>query len=545
MKNRFSLCGLLMAGMMILSVAFVSCSKGSSDSKKDLIPKDASMVIELNMKQLVNKSNFLIYKDDIADLIMSAGNGIHAAQRFAKAMRDVDDGGMNFEEPVYIFSTADCDGIFVLTSVKRKDEIIQNLKDLNTDIRIIEQEGEGIVWVEQEGHLIAAITDEAFMIGKAESDKQFRQLMTGEGGFFNTSMGAAFNAHKGDMTVAINPKAITPNGRWNLCQKLNSPKVTDLLNNNEVWKELQKVQLVSNIKFKTGEVVLNVYASSDEPFDPVGLPIASNVFDQIPTQGTLGVFAVGINGEELAKVIRREMEKNNERIDVQTNVILTALKDVKGSAAISLGMNEWNKKQPELIVTVPVDKKSARMLSTWLEKIFDMQMYVSGGNPYSAISNMPSYQYGSVRGRNRLSDRAAGCMVYGYFSFEDLYEMMIQEGKRSGVYSQDSELSGVAQLVEIFKFVELKMTSYGSFSLVLTLQNDQRNSLDVILRKILDVSENLPPNRIMPYSYEEPTYDDDLLFYNSIYDDSFYDEPLDDEFEKHWQEMDSLEVVAW
>ena len=245
-------------------------------------------------------------------------------------------------------------------------------------------------------------------------------------------------------------------------------------------------------------------------------------------------------------MIRREKEKNNERIDVQTNFILTALKDVKGSAAISLGMNEWNKKQPELIVTVPVDKKSARMLSTWLEKFFDMQMYVSGGNPYSAISNMPSYQYGSVRGRNRLSDRAAGCMVYGYFSFEDLYEMMIQEGKQSGVYGQDSELSGVAQLVEIFKFVELKMTSYGSFSLVLTLQNDQRNSLDVILKKILDVSKNLQASQMMPHPYyKEPAYDDDLLFYNSTYDDSFYDEPLDDEFEKHWQEMDSLEVVAW
>lgn len=534
MKNRFFLCGWMIAAMMLLSIAFVSCSKGASDTKKYMVPKDASMVIELDMKQLVLKSNFLMYKDDIANLITSAGGDDKAMKRFSQAMREVDDGGMNFNKPVYIFTTADCDGIFVLTSVKHKEEIIRNVQELNDRTRIIEDEKEGVVWAEMDGETVAVITDDAFLIGAAKNDKLFRRILAEGGGFFETPMGATFKAHRGDMTVAVNPKAITPKGRRNLIDMMRNSKMDGLFGDDKLWNLLQKASLVSNIKFSTGEITLNLYSATDEPFDPVCIPISTDVFDQIPMRNTLAVVAAGINGEELAKVIRRELENAGKRIDMEMNLILSALKDVKGSTALSLGLNEWNKNEPEVIATLPVDKSSAQMLSSILSQSFDRSLYVSGENPYSAISNMPSYQYGSVRTKNRIGDRAKGCLLYGFVNFETFYEIMLQEQLENGGYNASDNMSIVAKLVEIFKIFELKMTSNSDLSLVLTMQNNQRNSLDVVLRTILDLAKEEMDRRAAG---------------NNYYYGGYYGEPdyvgYDDDFEEHWLEMDSLEEVAW
>ena len=68
MKKNFSFRGLLLFALVVLAAMLSSCSKSAY---KKTIPADAPIVVELDIKNIGLKSDFLAQKDDIADLILS------------------------------------------------------------------------------------------------------------------------------------------------------------------------------------------------------------------------------------------------------------------------------------------------------------------------------------------------------------------------------------------------------------------------------------------------------------------------------------------
>ena len=77
-------------------VMMASCSRSEY---KNAIPADAPVVMELDVKDVIKKSDFLVHKGEIADAIESIDDD-PALQQIAEMLRGTDDFGLDFFSPM-------------------------------------------------------------------------------------------------------------------------------------------------------------------------------------------------------------------------------------------------------------------------------------------------------------------------------------------------------------------------------------------------------------------------------------------------------------
>lgn len=101
MKKNFSFRGLLLSSLVVLAAMLSSCSKSAY---KKAIPADAPIVVELDVKNIGLKSDFLAQKDDIADLILSIDPEDADLKKLADMLRNSQDMGLDMLSPFYFFT---------------------------------------------------------------------------------------------------------------------------------------------------------------------------------------------------------------------------------------------------------------------------------------------------------------------------------------------------------------------------------------------------------------------------------------------------------
>lgn len=533
MKNRISLAGLLLAGVLFLSFGLSSCKKGSSASATGsaaVVPTDAALVMELDMEKITLKSNFLSYKDEIASLMENSAQGDEAVQRIADGIRKVDDGGMNFNKPVYFFITPDFDGFFLVTSVRNKEEIRSNFEKLDKkhELTYIEEEASGITWINAKEGPVAALTNEVFLLGKGERE-YFDRYMHGTDSFFDTPVGKEMKNRHGEITFALNCKVVTEDG-WELLYDWlryhNNAKLREIAQSEEIWNLIRKMQVVYNVTFTKGEITLNSFIVDGNPLPEMLQTITPEIYDKVPARD-LALFAVaGVKGKEVSAFVRNILDKSGNSVDNETRMALMFLNTLEGNAAIGMYASEHDyysmyDRQQNLIAWLPQGKQSIQNLINMAAGGDRDKFFVTGNDQFSAVSNMRSYQYGNVRDAFDFRSRAEGSQAYFYVNFP------VFVGTQPYVSNQDKEM------LKFLKSIEFKFMNINDIQVILSLTNDQRNSLDVILRALLDAAKeksfNLPiiggGQEIHPYMMDDEydEYDEyDYMFGDEDYEDDYY-----------------------
>ena len=536
MKRQFSFSAIMMTCMVMVAVFLSSC-ESKSDHVRAIIPSDAPVVMEINIEKLTLKSNVANYKDQLADMIVAADENDRTALKIADALRKMDDGGLNFHKPVYLFTTADIEGLFITASVRSKDAVNATVLDLGDGkFRLVEEDG--LTWIETEGHeTIGVFNSEYFLLGTSEEKELYEKLITEDGGFFDTSMGQAMSSNAGDITLMLNAQAVKKDKmkllRTLLIQKLG--KEGAVLENDEVWGALCKTQLVTNLKFSVGEISLNIHNAGEKAPQGAFTKVSGDVFDNIPSRGLFGMLAMGINGEELSKILDAKVAESGADMDNETRMVVMMLsayiKAMNGTAAFSVSL-EGLSSDPGIVALLPIAKERSQYLFNMISKELDKPLYLTGDNAYTAVSNMRAYEYGYVHPSVDLASHAKGCYAYGYFDIGKLLMMAMEDN--SIKYENPAYYQTLLDFVEQLGYAEIKVTSFDDMSIIMKLQDNEHNSLSVLLTRSFDLGlQYLQYREAQSYDYYDD-YDDDYVYLDYLGESDMYPDSL-------WTPVDEVE----
>lgn len=534
MKKHFSFSGLLVSGLVLVAVFMSSC--GSKPSYKAAIPTDAPIVMEINMQSLTLKSNILSYKELLADILV-AGSDDGIIQKFADELRKADDGGMNFENPVYVFTDANMDNAFLLTAVKNRGEIIDLMLSLpNRAIRAVEDEGAGVTWLEKDGKPMGVLTDELFILGTAKDRLQYETLLACKGEFFATKMGKSMESHAGDMTLMVNMPALNEQKSEELVGELvnniakQGKDISPMMLGN-VFSAIRNLQLVANLKFLKGQIVLNVFAGDDE--DHLMMKkIEPEVFAKVPAQRMIGMIAVGLDGASMAEYVTKTVENSGVALDNDTRVglamINSFIKQMDGTAAVAAYLNN---EQPEVGVVgwLPMAKSRLNFLFKTLKDAIGFDLYLDGDKDFSTISNMSKYRCVDYPVPFNMAEHATSCYMYGYLDLNMLINKGLEIGRMRVKPSEIELYEAVAEVANVIDYAEMKMEKYNEISFVLNLADDSRNSLDLLIAKTFELG-------ISAYKYLQTQQ---VNVWNSIMPED------NDDFDAQWDALETVEEVEW
>lgn len=191
--NTYLLKGWLMASLFAISALFVTSCK--SDKKKDatneaksstkiesnlkVIPTDAFMVVEVNLKELSKKSNIIDLKDQLMDVATSQGINQKDLNEATKIFDNpIDLLGINLLKPMYVFMPASSfntgePSIFIAAEVKNKSKVIEMLES-NTELTT--QTFNEISWIYNHTDVVGAITENTLLVGTTANSNEFRDL---------------------------------------------------------------------------------------------------------------------------------------------------------------------------------------------------------------------------------------------------------------------------------------------------------------------------------------------------------------------------------
>ena len=536
MKSRFSLSSLLMAGMVAVALCFASCAK--EKGYKNIIPTDAPIVMEIDMQALTLKSNILSYKDTLASLIESFDENNAAVLQIADALRKADDGGLDCHVPVYVFMTPDCDALFALAAVRSKEELVRNAQAVG-ELKVVEEEGSDVAWVMMDGKTLGAITNTAVLIGTMPEKKEVEDLLKAKGDFFGTKIGRYMTNHAGDVTAMLNCQAVSEELLEELISRLFRKSNVPMQFNDGVWEKIRQMQLVVNLQFTKGQIALNICSAVKAENPDFYKPISADAFDQIPAEDLLGMLAIGVDGEAFAAALDKEMTASGTAMTNEMRMGLTMvsgfLKAMDGTAIAAMYWDIWQK-NPDFICCLPMPLQRAQPIALLIQQVAEMDLFTTGDDKNSAISNMRSYNYGHVREACTLAERAGSSYVYGFLDIRQLFDKIYATKIASGGWMNETALDRQTyDFIKMFRFLEIKMDRLEEASIILTLENDERNSLDVLIKSSFELA----------LAYVQDRQLKNEVRYNSLMED---DDPFifdESEFDFDDSEFIDLEEVEW
>lgn len=192
MNKNFSFRGLLLSSLVVLAAMLSSCSKSAY---KKAIPADVPIVLELDVKNIGLKSDFLAQKDDIADLILSIDPEDADLKKLADMLRTPQDMGLDMLSPMYFFTPSSMEEGYILASVRDKETVAKKLATISEAVEL--SESGDITWVEEHGRLVAALTQKSLLLGSSNNRNDYRDLLENDKSFFSTDAGKFFKEEYG------------------------------------------------------------------------------------------------------------------------------------------------------------------------------------------------------------------------------------------------------------------------------------------------------------------------------------------------------------
>jgi hypothetical protein len=472
-----------MLGLVCMVVMMASCSRSEY---KNAIPADAPVVMELDVKDVIKKSDFLAHKGEIADAIESIDDD-PALQQIAEMLRGTDDFGLDFFSPMYVYLLPSLDDGCFLASVRNRSEFVEKMTSLSNLVKF--KESDGISWLYYDDAVLGAVTKRHLLIGSANDKDVYRDLLeqSGDECFFASEAGKFMNSKAGDLTLSVNMDAM-PREIFRMIER----EIDDFVDPESIeW--VKKSQVICNLEFSAGEIALNAFVSNipEDQFTMPSKKISEEVFSYLPTNDLVGLIAMAIDPQTSnVDLIKETLEKEfrgEER--VMLNQIFDILEDVNGTGVVSVSGNDIEN-NPELLCILPTAKENVAsfvydMNNMWGVDIQELGVNIDGDDNYTSITNATDYNF-APSAKFEYASSAKTAYVYAYLDIDPFVDMAFDEMIRYASYAKRKTYEKIKAMLDEADYMELKVEEMAEASLALVLKSDNKNSLELLLELFID-----------------------------------------------------------
>ena len=520
MEKRLSFHGVLMTCVVVLAVFLSSCSKSAY---KKAIPADAPVVFELDVKDVGMKSEFASQRNDVADLVEAIDPDDKDLQKIADALRNPEDMGLDFLNPMYLFMDNALEEVFFLASVRDEDALIAKLESF----RNFEVDKDGdLGWVLLNGRNMGVLTSKVLLLG-SQSDKQiYRELLKNDKSFFDIPEGKYFEKHTGDLTACLNAKSLSRKAQRDIRREVEREvrELRDVMND-EIWERLFETEVVVNLECKAGEIALNLFCDAEEDKDDIdvlNVKVSKDVLKMVPNRDLLALVALGIDGPEICEQVDKAMDKSDISFNSQEKMVYNMFKQIlrktDGTAAVALFGRNFDD-DPDFLGILPTPYEEVEpMLEIFGDEI-PRSIAIDGDKKSISATNIRNYSHGEVKPSFEKASRATSAYVYAFVEAEPLVEAAFDDMTRRTIPEEVRFLNALRALADLADFAELKVETKDAAQLLLVLNNDSKNALAFLLSHGIKIGNAyIEYENARSASYRE--------YYDEIYDlhDDLYEE---------------------
>lgn len=519
MKKNLSLRSMLMTSLVILAAVLSSCSK----AYKKAIPADAPVVVELDVKHVGAKADFLAQKEQVADLVLSIDPEDRELQKLADAIRSPQDLGLDLLCPIYFFAVSSVDDGYFLAAVKDKEAVIKKLESFSKEIEVTSSDK--LAWVEVNSRLLGVITDDVLLLGSSNDRTTYRDLLDNDKSFFSTDAGKFFTKHAEDITATLNMENLSRQAKREVRQTIErelrdaKPYLTD-----DMWEQLFELQWVVNLEFKSGEFDLNIFvdgAENKKEYDVLTTKVSKDALKQIPERNLIGLLALGIDGPKYCEAIDKAMDETDTQFSGEEKMVYGMIKQVlrKTNGTLAFALSGKDIDDPDFLCLVPTPMEEVQPYIALFESEIPKEIRIDGDAKGLSVTNIATYEHGEAKPAFEHAANATSSYLYGYVDAEPLVETYFTERTRRTIPEEVRFLNAWRNLADLFDYLQLKADRRDAVSFEFILHEDDDNALALLLKQGIMVGAacvEYDKVRAARYQVEESIFDEDYYDFGDV-----------------------------
>lgn len=462
-----------------------------------VIPADAMVVAELDLKSIVEKSDLKSQKGKLSDIMNKLKK---EDKQLAKLINIIESGntGLDLLKPVYVFLEGE--NPYLVLAVSDQKELESNIVSFSTEYDDIDvTTSNELSWIEVDGELVGAMNKSVLIAGIDASRSTYRDFFENEGdSFFDTEAGKLMKKHAGDATVVVNMKAIPSVIKHELYDELVS-ELGDLEGMDDVYDQIFNLQLAANVEFEKGKASVNVFvANLDDDVKEWLNEIDTKKLEQVPTKNLIALGAVALDGAKYYELLEDALEDLYKEISYgareELDMFVDLFKNIDGTGVVSIS-GEVEDDEPEVLCVLPVSKGKVNDLIDYFGEKMPVEINMGGDSENTYVTNIPGYSYGNVHNPFDKASNAKSCCAYYYLNLRPIADWLVEDMMRYS-YGEDDELKRVRKdlknAVSTLDYADLKVDTDSNVSLNLYLTDDSDNILAIVLDKVVNfVHDNL------------------------------------------------------
>ena len=305
--------------LMAVVIALVSACSEKKFEYTNVIPANASTVVSINMKSLVDKAglNDKENKEAQQKLTDAMKSGMNAAtfQQVEMIMKDPKKSGIDVSAPLYVFNTE----TFPTTVIAK----VSNEDDLHALLETLEKEkvcqplasGDGVQFTQMGNQVFMAYTPSVLMLTNYKGTTQLEKIkqdipallkQTNENSIVSTAVFKKMQKMGGDIDAMLSPASL-------MGPYANMIKESDMPFN------MKDLKMLGSLSFEKGKISMKYENFTESPelqalFDKqkkATCPIENTFLKYFP-KSTLMYISAGINGEEFYNLLleNEQFQKN-------------------------------------------------------------------------------------------------------------------------------------------------------------------------------------------------------------------------------------------
>lgn len=308
--------------LMAVLVAMVSACSDKKSEYTNVIPADASSVVSINMKSLVDKAglNDKENKEAKEKIIEAMKSGMNAAtfQQMEMILKDPNKSGVDVSAPLYVFSTEALPSVSVLAKVNNEDDLHALLETMEKE-KVCQSvaSGDGYQFTQMNNQLFLAYTPSVLLLTSYRGNTQLEKVkqsitamlkQDADKSIVSTTVFKKMQKMGGDIDVMFSPASM-------LGPYANMIDPKDMPYN----INLKDMQILGSLSFEKGKINMKYENYTDSPelkalFDKqlkATRPVENTFLKYFP-KSTLMFISMGINGEEFYNMLleNEQFQKN-------------------------------------------------------------------------------------------------------------------------------------------------------------------------------------------------------------------------------------------
>lgn len=480
MKKQISLGSLLMAGMVVITVLMSSCVP----SYKKAIPANAVSVVEVDVKNLVQKSDFMDQKESVADLIASFNLKDKTLKKIAYAIENPSKVGIDLGHPLYLFTLPSAKDVFFVAAVKEKEDILKTISSLADNFQV--RTFDNVSWLYINNVLAGVVTENTLLLGNVENKLTYRHLLEQEKSFFTTKAGRWMRCHSGDVTILANMENLSSKDRRTIECTITRELPELAAELDEVLEQFFNSKAVMNLKFKSGKVALNVITDSpyNKNLNVWNKRIRIADLKRMPNENLWGVFAMGIDGNKYWDELKKSLRPLIKKMSCQEREKLEQLEEIVRAMDGTLVGSISGRKldcDPEFVCLLPISVVDVDNVIEDYDIDLGCNVRFGGNQDYSVFTNKLCYNSEEVTYPFAQARHAFMAYLYGYFNIEPAVKVLFNDLSSNADCHEMKVYDKCMALCELMQYAELEVPAKNKLSLAVYLNDKSKNALAHLL----------------------------------------------------------------